>query len=82
MLDVVDFDHHEAAIAQAAEALQAFDIVLIAHGSLPDQRACETSVAATREALDVNAFSVISLATLPRPGRTGSRPTEGKAAQE
>ena len=39
------------------------DVVLIAHGTLPDQRACEASFATTRSALETNAISVISLLT-------------------
>jgi short-subunit dehydrogenase len=35
------------------------DIVLIAHGSLPDQQACETDLATARAALEVNAVSPV-----------------------
>lgn len=38
------------------------DLVLIAHGVLPDQRACEQDLAACREALDVNALSPVLFA--------------------
>ncbi len=40
------------------------DTVLIAHGTLPDQQACQASVDATLEAITTNALSVIALLTL------------------
>ena len=38
-------------------------MALIAHGTLPDQAECEASAALTRQALQVNALSVIELLT-------------------
>jgi len=38
------------------------DVVLIAHGSLPDQAACQTDLEACREALEVNALSPVLFA--------------------
>ncbi len=38
------------------------DIVLIAHGSLPDQAACQNDLALVREALEVNALSPVLFA--------------------
>lgn len=38
------------------------DLVLVAHGVLPDQRACEGDLAACRAALDVNALSPVLFA--------------------
>jgi len=55
---------HPELLAQARAALGGLDVVLIAHGSLPDQKACEASVEATLAEFDANALSVISLATL------------------
>ncbi|SEQ56777.1 hypothetical protein SAMN04488038_1084 [Solimonas aquatica] len=40
------------------------DIVLIAHGSLPDQARCEHALEALHEAYRINALSVLELATL------------------
>jgi decaprenylphospho-beta-D-erythro-pentofuranosid-2-ulose 2-reductase len=37
--------------------------VLIAHGTLPDQQACEASYDVTRREMEVNALSVISMLT-------------------
>lgn len=62
-LDVLDTDRHATAIAGAAEALGTIDLALIAHGTLPDQSACEADAELARRAFDVNATSVISLLT-------------------
>ena len=59
--DATDFTSHGPLIAQALETLGHFDIVLVAHGSLPDQALCESDFDAALEAFNVNALSVISL---------------------
>lgn len=59
--DATDFASHEALVATALETLGHFDIVLISHGSLPDQALCESDFEAAHEAFNVNALSVISL---------------------
>lgn len=64
VLDVDDFDRHAAALDSAVNALGGLDIALIAHGSLPDQRACERDVDLALAALRTNALSVIALVTL------------------
>ncbi|MFT3779350.1 MAG: SDR family NAD(P)-dependent oxidoreductase [Ottowia sp.] len=46
-----------AALAQSATASGPVDIVLIAHGSLPDQPACQDDLRAARDALLVNGQS-------------------------
>ena len=46
-----------AAAAQRAVAHGTVDLVLIAHGSLPEQGRCESDVGACREALEINAVS-------------------------
>ena len=54
---------------EAAEiALGGLDVALIAHGSLPDQKACEASVDLTLQEINTNALSVIALATLIAQG--------------
>jgi decaprenylphospho-beta-D-erythro-pentofuranosid-2-ulose 2-reductase len=50
------------AVADAIAAQGELDIVLIAHGTLPDQGACQGSLAACREALDVNGISPVLFA--------------------
>jgi decaprenylphospho-beta-D-erythro-pentofuranosid-2-ulose 2-reductase len=62
--DVQDPGTHPALWSRALSALQTIDVVLIAHGSLPDQPACEASVERTLDAFTVNCLSVISLSTL------------------
>jgi len=54
-----------AAIRSAIDAVAArgvIDMALIAHGSLPDQKACEADLALAREALEVNAVSPVLFA--------------------
>ncbi|HVL09661.1 MAG TPA: SDR family NAD(P)-dependent oxidoreductase [Burkholderiaceae bacterium] len=57
----VEADFHDAtAIDRLAASLNAaspVDLVLIAHGSLPDQQQCETDLSACRTALEVNGTS-------------------------
>jgi short-subunit dehydrogenase len=48
----------------ATSALGGLDVALIAHGTLPDQKACEASVALTLKEIDNNGLSVVALATL------------------
>lgn len=51
-----------AAIAAAVDAVVRHgppDIVLIAHGALPDQARCQTDLAACRDALEINAISPV-----------------------
>ncbi len=63
-LDLDLLDPHPALLERAEQALGGIDIALIAHGVLPDQNTCQQSVAATLAAIQTNALSVISLATL------------------
>ncbi|WP_178863763.1 SDR family oxidoreductase [Thiomicrorhabdus cannonii] len=63
-LDVNDFATHETVIEQAFATLGQIDVVLMAHGTLPDQAACEQSVELTLKELNTNALSTISLLTL------------------
>lgn len=64
LLNVNNFTHHQAAIDAAISALQGLDVVLIAHGTLGNQKACEQNVQLTLQELNTNAISVISLLTL------------------
>lgn len=61
--DARDYDGHADLIDSAVHALDGLDTVLIAHGTLPDQKACEASFVAARDAFEVNALSVISFLT-------------------
>lgn len=62
--DLNELGHHEELFVQAEQAMMGMDAVLVAHGSLPDQKACEQSVAKTLEEMSTNALSVVSLLTL------------------
>lgn len=64
VLDANDFTRHAALIDEASTAMQGFDTLLIAHGSLPNQAECAASVEKTLAELTTNALSVISLCTL------------------
>lgn len=64
VLDVNQFAAHAAAIDAATAALDGLDTVLIAHGTLGDQKACEQDFAAALQELNTNAISVMSLLTL------------------
>lgn len=50
-------------VEAARDRLDGLDIVLIAHGVLPDQRACEHDLARLREAFEVNTLSAIAVLT-------------------
>ncbi len=63
-LDVNRFDLHAPAIDAAFDGLKRVDVVLIAHGDLPDQPLCEQSEQAALAAVHTNAASVVSLMTL------------------
>jgi short-subunit dehydrogenase len=63
-LDAADFSTHGAAVDDAFRALGHIDVVLVAHGDLPDQPECERSLEATLKALNTNAVSTVSLLTL------------------
>lgn len=62
-MDACDTAAHAAMLEAAECALGGLDVALIAHGSLPDQKACEASVELTLKEIDTNALSVIALAT-------------------
>ena len=63
-MNVSDFSTHNSVIEKAYVALSTIDIVLIAYGSLPDQKALEKSAENTVESCNTNALSVISFLTI------------------
>ena len=63
-MDACDTPAHAAMLEAAVSAMGGLDVALIAHGSLPDQKACEVSVDQTLKEIDTNGLSVIALATL------------------
>lgn len=64
VLDLDKFNEQKAAIDQAIEFLGAIDIVLICHGSLPDQQQAEINFELAQKEISTNGLSVISLLTL------------------
>ena len=63
-LDLADIERHEEIVTTTDKLLGVIDIVLIAHGTLPDQKACEVSVTDTLQELQINLLSTVSLLTL------------------
>jgi len=63
VMDVNEFEKHQDLIDKAYAAREQVDVVLIAHGTLPDQRACEQNIERTLQELNTNAISTISLLT-------------------
>jgi len=62
--DLNNMDKHEELLDVADDALEGVDIVLIAHGTLSNQKSCEQSVHETLAEIQTNALSTISLLTL------------------
>ena len=62
--DIQNVAAHQALWDSAVQTLGTVDTVLIAYGSLPDQRACEQSVELTVAEFNVNCLSVLSWATV------------------
>lgn len=67
LLDVNDYASHAGVIDAAWSTLGEVDVALIAHGSLPDQAACEGSVELSLREFSTNGTSTIALATLIAP---------------
>ena len=64
LLEVTDISRHAGVVEAAFAALGGLDVVLIAHGTLPDQQRCEESAAETVAALEVNFTATIALLTV------------------
>lgn len=62
LLDVNAVDTHAAALDAAWQTLGGIDLVLIAHGTLPDQAACDDSVSLSLQEFATNGTSTIALA--------------------
>jgi decaprenylphospho-beta-D-erythro-pentofuranosid-2-ulose 2-reductase len=83
-MDALEYDRHEEVVERAWDSLGGMDRVLIAYGSLPDQRECERSARETLRQLEINCSSAVSLLTplanrLERQGR-GSLAVIGSVA--
>jgi len=62
-LDVNDTASHAGVLDRAWSFLDGPDVVLLAHGTLPDQQACEASASTALEEFATNATSTIALLT-------------------
>ena len=74
VLDVNNLSEHTTMLDAAWAQLEGVDVVLIAHGTLPDQIACDASVEMALHEFNTNATTTIalcaSLATRLQPGAT------------
>ncbi|HEX7324212.1 MAG TPA: SDR family oxidoreductase [Rhodanobacteraceae bacterium] len=61
-LDVMDFAAHTGALDAAWQAFGGFDVVLIAHGTLPKQDACDADTELAMREFTLNATATIALA--------------------
>lgn len=64
LLDVDQLDRHAIAIDAAHRLLGGIDVALVAHGTLPDQAACDADTAQALAAFTTNAVATISLMNL------------------
>lgn len=64
VMDATDTAAHPLMLERCLDVLPSIDIVLIAHGTLPDQSACEHNVELALTEFANNATSVIALMTL------------------
>lgn len=63
-MDATDLAAYPAMLESCLSAMQQIDIALIAHGTLPDQKACEQDVTTAMQEFANNGTSVIALLTL------------------
>lgn len=64
VLDLRELERHQEMLQAALDALGDIDMVLIAYGTLADQRLCQQSAARTLEEFTNNCTSVIALLTI------------------
>ena len=63
-VDLNEIDRHVELLDAAEDAMGGVDVVLIAHGTLSNQKSCELSVNETLQEIQTNALSTVSLLTL------------------
>lgn len=63
VLDACDIDRYPTLLQAAAEQMGGIDAALIAHGTLSDQAACQTSIDLLLQEFITNALSCMSLCT-------------------
>jgi decaprenylphospho-beta-D-erythro-pentofuranosid-2-ulose 2-reductase len=64
VMDATDDAAHPPMLAAAIAAMGGIDIALVAHGTLPNQRGCETDLARLRAEIETNGVSVCLLSQL------------------
>lgn len=62
--DLNDFERHAALLERALRFLGRLDVVLVAHGTLGNQKACEKDFNAARLEIETNFLSAVSLLTI------------------
>ena len=62
--DLTDTSQHDEILRVADKTLDGIDITLIAYGTLPEQKKCESSIDKTLQEFHVNLISVVSLLTI------------------
>ena len=60
-VDLCDLGRHRTLVAEAEQALEGLDVVLVAHGVLPDQQACQEDPRQAVASWDVNFTSAATL---------------------
>lgn len=63
-MDATDLHAHQSMLDACVNALHQIDIALIAHGTLPDQQACERDAGTAMQAFADNGSSTMALLTL------------------
>ena len=64
LLDVAQLAAHQRFVDEAARTLGRIDVAVVAHGTLPDQKACEACPAQTVAEMNTNFVGTISLLTV------------------
>ena len=62
--DLTDITCHDEILCDVDKVFGDIDITLIAHGTLPEQKECESSIDKTLQELKINMISVVSLLTV------------------
>ena len=63
VIDLNSFERHDSMLAECFGALEQVDIALIAHGTLPDQAACEKDTDLALREFSSNGLSTIAILT-------------------
>lgn len=63
LFDACDYTSHKGLLLEAEQKLGKVDGIFVAHGTLPDQSACEADFSVAEKEFNTNGLSVISLVT-------------------